>query len=90
MINETDMKHLGRCIELATMAIETGNPPFGSVLVDESGAVRYEGYNETSGGDETRHPEFEIARWAAANMTSDERAAATRQFHSQHKSSGKT
>lgn len=24
MINETDMKHLGRCIELATMATETG------------------------------------------------------------------
>lgn len=77
MINETDMKHLGRCVELATMAVESGNPPFGSVLVDETGAVRYEGHNETAGGDETRHPEFEIARWAAANMTPDERAAST-------------
>lgn len=77
MINETDMKHLDRCVELAAMAVESGNPPFGSVLVDETGAVRFEGHNETAGGDETRHPEFAIARWAAANMTPDERAAAT-------------
>ncbi len=27
-------------------------------------------------GDATRHPEFEIARWAAANLTADERVAA--------------
>ena len=27
--------------------------------------------------DATRHPEFELARWAAANMTSADRAAAT-------------
>jgi len=77
MINETDMKHLGRCVELATKALETGNPPFGSVLVDETGAVRYEGHNLTAGGDDTQHPEFAIARWAAANMTPDERAAST-------------
>lgn len=77
MINETDMKHLDRCIELATEALETGNPPFGSVLVDEAGAVRYEGHNLTAGGDDTQHPEFAIARWAAENMTADERAAST-------------
>jgi hypothetical protein len=32
---------------------------------------------EASLGDATRHPEFELARWAAANMTAAERAAAT-------------
>lgn len=77
MINETDMKHLGRCVELARMAVDSGNPPFGSVLVDGTGAVRFEGHNETAGGDETRHPEFAIARWAAENMTPNERTAAT-------------
>ncbi|WP_296930000.1 nucleoside deaminase [uncultured Marinobacter sp.] len=77
MIYETEMKHLARCVELASMAVDNGNPPFGSVLVDETGAVRYEGHNETAGGDETQHPEFAIARWAAANMTPDERAAST-------------
>ena len=77
MINEGDMKHLDRCVELATAALETGNPPFGSVLVDEQGAVRYEDHNQTIGGDDTQHPEFAIARWAAANMTPDQRAAST-------------
>lgn len=77
MIDETDMKHLDRCIELATMALESGNDPFGSVLVDEHGDVRQEGHNETASGDNTRHPEFALARWAAANMSPDERAAAT-------------
>jgi tRNA(Arg) A34 adenosine deaminase TadA len=28
-------------------------------------------------GDATRHPEFELARWAAENMTATDRAAAT-------------
>jgi len=28
-------------------------------------------------GDATRHPELELARWAAANMTAADRAAAT-------------
>ncbi|WP_404364306.1 nucleoside deaminase [Marinobacter sp.] len=77
MISETDIKHLGRCIELARTALEVGDEPFGSVLVDEAGAVRAEDHNHVISGDGTRHPEFELARWAAANMTPDERAAAT-------------
>ncbi|HDZ38922.1 MAG TPA: nucleoside deaminase, partial [Marinobacter sp.] len=77
MIDENGMKHLGRCVELATKALDTGNPPFGSVLVDEKGAVRYEDHNLTADGDNTQHPEFAIARWAAANMTPNERAACT-------------
>ncbi|HET8849300.1 MAG TPA: nucleoside deaminase [Marinobacter sp.] len=77
MTTKTDHEYLTRCVELAAQAVESGNPPFGSVLVDESGAIRFEGHNETSGGDSTRHPEFEIARWAAENMTPAERAAAT-------------
>lgn len=77
MIDETDLKHLGRCVELAAKAVETGNPPFGSVLVDGKGAVRYEGHNLTADGDATQHPEFAIARWAAAHMSPEERAAAT-------------
>lgn len=77
MIDKTDMKHLDRCVELAAKALETGNPPFGSVLVDEQGAVRYEDHNRIADGDNTQHPEFAIARWAAANMTQNERAAST-------------
>lgn len=77
MVDENDMKHLNRCVELAAQALKTGNPPFGSVLVDEQGTVRFEDHNQTADGDNTQHPEFAIARWAAANMTEDERAACT-------------
>ncbi|WP_242597190.1 nucleoside deaminase [Billgrantia sulfidoxydans] len=36
-----------------------------------------EGHNQVASGDRTRHPEFELARWAAANMSPAARAAAT-------------
>lgn len=77
MVDENDMKYLSRCVELAAKALETRNPPFGSILVDEKGAIRFESHNLTVDGDDTQHPEFAIARWAAANMTPDERAAST-------------
>lgn len=76
-MDDTDRRHLARCVDLAERALATDNDPFGSVLVDAGGTVLWEGHNETAGGDETRHPEFEIARWAAANMTPEARAAAT-------------
>ena len=77
MLNDAELTHLRRCIELAAQALEEGDEPFGSVLVAEDGAVLAEDRNRVSSGDRTRHPEFELARWAAANMTPRERAAAT-------------
>ncbi|MGE0008244.1 MAG: nucleoside deaminase [Parvibaculaceae bacterium] len=77
MIRENEHKYLRRCIELAREALEAGDEPFGSVLVDAAGKVRAEDRNRVAGGDQTRHPEFELARWAAAHMTSSERAGAT-------------
>lgn len=76
-MDDTDRRHLTRCVDLAEAALGTDNDPFGSVLVSASGAVLHEDHNRTSGGDETRHPEFEIARWAAENMTAADRAVAT-------------
>lgn len=76
-INDKDMQHLRRCVELAEEALIAGNRPFGSVLVSAEGKVLFEGRNEiVTTGDNTRHPEFEIARWAATNMTPEERAKA--------------
>jgi len=77
MLNQTDLHHLRRCVELARQALEAGDEPFGSVLVDAKGIVRFEDRNHVASGDHTRHPEFEIARWAAANMSAEDRAAAT-------------
>ena len=73
-----DLPHLRRCVELAAEAVDAGDHPFGSVLVAGDGRVLAEDRNrENSAGDATRHPEIALARWAAANMTADERAAAT-------------
>jgi tRNA(Arg) A34 adenosine deaminase TadA len=76
-MNETDHKHLVRCVDLAEEALRTDNDPFGSLLVSADGRVLFEDHNRTVDGDETRHPEFEIAKWAAEHMTPAERAAAT-------------
>ncbi|MEU9833512.1 nucleoside deaminase [Streptosporangium sp. NPDC048047] len=77
MIDETELRHLRRCVELAAEALDEGDEPFGSVLVAADGTVLGEDHNRVASGDHTRHPEFELARWAAANMTPEERAAAT-------------
>jgi tRNA(Arg) A34 adenosine deaminase TadA len=77
-VTEADLRHLRRCVELATEAVEAGDFPFGSVLVAADGTVLAEDRNrEVTTGDPTRHPEFALARWAATNMTSPERATAT-------------
>jgi tRNA(Arg) A34 adenosine deaminase TadA len=73
-----DLRHLRRCVALATEALEAGDEPFGSLLVAADGTVLAEDRNRVASlGDPTRHPEFELARWAATNLTPAERAAAT-------------
>lgn len=74
-VTDQDRVFLRRCVELAREAAEDGDEPFGSVLVDRNGNVLFEDRNRIKGGDATRHPEFEIARWAAVNVAPDERAA---------------
>jgi tRNA(Arg) A34 adenosine deaminase TadA len=74
---DDELGHLRRCVELATEALEAGDEPFGSVLVAADGTVLAEDRNRVGSGDPTRHPELELARWAAANLTPGERAAAT-------------
>ena len=77
-ITEADRSYLRRCVELAAEAVAAGDFPFGSVLVGQDVTVLAEDRNrEVTTGDPTRHPEFELARWAATNMTAPERAAAT-------------
>lgn len=77
VVKNTELPYLRRCVELATEALEAGDEPFGSVLVAGDGTVLAEDHNRVASGDRTRHPEFELARWAAARMTPGERAAAT-------------
>jgi len=76
-ISESDLVLLRRCVELAREALEDGDEPFGSLLVDAHGDVRVEERNRVKDGDQTRHPEFEVARWSATNLTPEERRAAS-------------
>jgi tRNA(Arg) A34 adenosine deaminase TadA len=77
-VTEADLPHLRRCVELAAEAVAAGDHPFGSVLVAADGTFLAEDRNrEVTAGDATRHPEFALAQWAAANMAPQERAAAT-------------
>lgn len=77
ILTDDDLRHLRRCIALAEAALEAGDEPFGSVLVAADGRVLAEDHNRVASGDRTRHPEFELARWAAAHLSPEERAAAT-------------
>ncbi|RFS82848.1 nucleoside deaminase [Actinomadura spongiicola] len=72
-----ELVHLDRCVALAAEALEAGDEPFGTVLVSASGEGVFEDRNRTADGDQTRHPEFAVARWSAGHLTPDERAAAT-------------
>jgi tRNA(Arg) A34 adenosine deaminase TadA len=75
-ISDEDLARLGRCVELAREALENGDEPFGSVLVDGTGRTVFEDRNRVKDGDHTRHPEFAIARWAVTNLSAEQRAAA--------------
>lgn len=77
MITEKDKTYLTRCVELAAQALDKGDEPFGSLLVSARGDVLFEDHNHVSGGDQTQHPEFAIARWAAEHLSAEERKQAT-------------
>ena len=77
-ITEIDEQHLQRCVELATLALDAGDDPFGSVLADADGIALAEAVNrEATDRDPTAHPELELVHWAIANLTPEQRATAT-------------
>jgi len=76
-LTSQDLVHLRRCLDLAREALASGDEPFGSVLVGPDGAVLHEDRNRTAGGDQTRHPELELARWAAGHVAPELRPSCT-------------
>ncbi len=77
-LSDVDWHHLQRCVELAERALTAGDEPFGSVLADPDGKPLAEGRNRVvETGDATQHPEIELARWAAAHLTPEQRAHST-------------
>jgi tRNA(Arg) A34 adenosine deaminase TadA len=76
-VDDIDVQHLRRCLELAREARSGGNEPFGSLLVDGDGAVLLELMNTVGSGDVTGHPELALAAWASVHLSVQERSAAT-------------
>lgn len=76
-LSDVDLTHLRHCVELAREGLDAGDEPFGSVLVDGAGQVRFADRNRVQGGDQTRHPEFEAAKWAAQHLPAAERGTCT-------------
>lgn len=61
-------EHLRRAIALAAEALESGNPPFGSLLAGPDGVLVEERNTTRTDNDISAHPELKVARWAAANL----------------------
>ncbi|KAI1372392.1 cytidine deaminase-like protein [Hypoxylon crocopeplum] len=78
MIDSQDLVHLQRCIELAREALEAGDDPFGSILVDGvTNSILQEDRNRiNTKGDPTWHPELTLAQWAGKHLTTGQRASA--------------
>jgi len=77
-LSPLDEQHLRRCVELAEQALDAGDDPFGSVLVDADGALLAEALNrESTDRDPTAHPELELVHWAIAHLSPEQRAAST-------------
>ncbi|MFE6185816.1 nucleoside deaminase [Streptomyces sp. NPDC056465] len=76
-LTDAELRHVARAVDLAAEALDAGDEPFGSVLVNAGGEVLREARNLVrTTGDETRHPEFELARWAAEHLDPRERSLA--------------
>ncbi|KAI1324823.1 cytidine/deoxycytidylate deaminase [Xylariaceae sp. FL0255] len=77
-LTPTDLTHLRRAVELAAESLAAGDAPFGSVLVLGGGVLAEDRNRIVTLNDATKHPEFELARWAAVNLPSaEERKAVT-------------
>ncbi|MFC3499484.1 nucleoside deaminase [Micromonospora krabiensis] len=73
-----DETFLRRAVALASQAGESGERPFGSLLVDADGTVLIEDHNTVvSDADITAHPELKLARWAARELAPDVAATTT-------------
>lgn len=71
-MNSNDLQHLRTAIEMARLAREHGNHPFGAILVDENNQVVLKAENTiVTGGDCTGHAETNLMRLATQNFSAE-------------------
>ena len=78
MLSETDLSNLRRAIELARMAREHGNHPFGALVALPSGEVLAEAENSVvTGRDCTAHAELNLVRLVSGRYAPEALAGCT-------------
>ena len=77
-MSTTEEDFLRRAIALAAAARESGNPPFGSILVGPDRSVVAEDNNTSiTDNDISAHPELKLAKWAARELSPEDAAKTT-------------
>ncbi|GGW26280.1 nucleoside deaminase [Arenibacter certesii] len=72
-LSENDLKHLAHCLALAKEAVDAGDKPFGSILVNNKNEVIASARNRVNELNDLAHPEIELAHWAAKHVSPEER-----------------
>ena len=77
-MNQNDLQHLRRAIQVAQNARNHGNHPFGAILVDENNQVLLEAENSViTGSDCTGHAETNLMRLASQHFPPEKLATCT-------------
>lgn len=84
MLKEVDVVHLKHCLKLAQASLNAGDKPFGSILVNAHNDVIAEARNKVNEKTVLAHPEYELAVWAAENLSKEERANTTMYTTGEH------
>lgn len=72
-LTSVDISHLKTCLTLAEEAVAAGDKPFGSVLVNSKNEIVGKARNRVNELTQLAHPEFELALWAAENLSLEAR-----------------
>ena len=83
-LTQQDISFLNRCLELAEEALNAGDKPFGSILVNEKGEILAEARNRVNEKNVLAHPEFELSHWALEHLTLDQRKKSTLYTSGEH------
>jgi len=83
-LTPADLPHLRHCLALAAEALQAGDEPFGSILVDAQGQVLAQARNQVNTVGALAHPELALAQWAAAHLSAAARATTTMYTSGEH------
>lgn len=81
---QTDLNFFKHCLTLAEEALDAGDQPFGSILVNADNDIIAEARNRVNEKNALAHPEIELAEWAMAHLSLQERRQAKMYTSGEH------